>query len=55
MAGAQSKLFERLDGDLRARAIEAIVQAMQRTFLLVPISGGVMLLAALCMKREKLF
>ncbi|KAI1099509.1 MFS general substrate transporter [Jackrogersella minutella] len=55
VAGAQSTLFEELDGELRSRAIEAITKAMQVTFLLVPVAGAVMLIAALCMKRERLF
>ncbi|KAI2472860.1 MFS general substrate transporter [Annulohypoxylon bovei var. microspora] len=55
VAGAQSTLFEKLDGELRNRAIQAVTEAMQMTFVVVPIAGGVMLIAALCMKREKLF
>ncbi|KAI0887885.1 MFS general substrate transporter [Annulohypoxylon maeteangense] len=55
VAGAQSTLFQELDGELRNRAIEAITGAMQMTFVLVPVAGGVMLIAALFMKREKLF
>lgn len=55
VAGAQSTLFQELDGELRSKAIEAITRAMQMTFVLVPVAGGVMLVAALLMKREKLF
>ncbi|GAD92383.1 predicted protein [Paecilomyces variotii No. 5] len=55
VAGAQSALFKELQGDLRDKAIVAIAEAMQMTFVLVPVAGGVMLLASLCMKREKLF
>lgn len=55
VAGAQSTLFQELDGELRNKAIEAVTEAMQMTFVLVPVAGGVMLIAALCMKREKLF
>lgn len=55
VSGAQSALLDRLDGTLRAKAVSAIVKAMQDAFVLVPVAGGVMLLAALCMKREKLF
>jgi len=55
VSGAQSALLDRLDDTLRARAVSAIVKAMQDVFVLVPVAGGVMLLAALCMKREKLF
>ncbi|KAI1392650.1 MFS general substrate transporter [Hypoxylon trugodes] len=55
VAGAQSALFATLNGELRDKATKAITEAMQMTFLLVPIAGGVMLIAAVCMKREKLF
>ncbi|EKG09516.1 Major facilitator superfamily [Macrophomina phaseolina MS6] len=55
VAGAQSTLFEELNGEMREKGIEAVTKAMQMTFVLVPVAGGVMLIAALCMKREKLF
>ncbi|GAB1215368.1 hypothetical protein ATERTT37_004554 [Aspergillus terreus] len=54
-AGAQSPLFETLNGELREKAIQAVTEAMQMTFVLVPVAGGVMLLAALGMKWERLF
>ncbi|KAL5360439.1 major facilitator superfamily domain-containing protein [Aspergillus floccosus] len=54
-AGAQSPLFETLDGELREKAIQGVTEAMQMTFVLIPVAGGVMLLAALGMKWEKLF
>ncbi|KUI60879.1 Putative HC-toxin efflux carrier TOXA [Cytospora mali] len=55
VAGAQSTLFEKLEGELREKAILAVTGAMQMTFVLIPVAGGVMLITALCMKREKLF
>lgn len=55
VAGAQSTVFDELQGELRGKAIEAVTKAMQMTFVLVPVAGGVMLIAAMCMKREKLF
>lgn len=55
VAGVQSTLFEKLNGELRNKAIAAVTEAMQMTLVLVPVAGGVMFLAALCMKREKLF
>ena len=54
-AGAQSALFHKLTDELRTAAIQAIVSAMQRSFVLVISSGAIMLLASLGMKREKLF
>ncbi|KAK0724643.1 major facilitator superfamily domain-containing protein [Lasiosphaeris hirsuta] len=54
-AGAQSEFFRSLDGELRGAAIAAIVHAMQRSFVLVISSGAIMVVAAACMKFEKLF
>ncbi|KAL4893111.1 major facilitator superfamily domain-containing protein [Aspergillus ambiguus] len=54
-AGAQSSLFKTLNGELRDKAIQAVTDAMQMTFVLVPVAGGVMLIAAFCMKWERLF
>ncbi|KAI1189568.1 major facilitator superfamily domain-containing protein [Nemania serpens] len=53
VAGAQSTLFTELTGELRNQAILAITQAMDMAVVLVPVAGGVMLLAGLAMKREK--
>lgn len=51
VAGARSALAE----DLRYKALLAVTKAMQMTFVLVPVAGAVMLAAAMCMRREKLF
>lgn len=55
MAGAQSTLIDNLSGELRDKAIVAITDAMQMTFVMIPIAGAIMLIAALCMKNERLF
>ncbi|KAI1359273.1 MFS general substrate transporter [Xylaria arbuscula] len=55
LAGAQSSLFSRLDENLRDAAVSAITNSLQLTFVLIPIAGGVMLIASLCMKWEKLY
>ncbi|KAK2796117.1 hypothetical protein FQN52_000092 [Onygenales sp. PD_12] len=55
VAGARSALFEKLNGELRDKAIVAVIEAMQTTFVLVPVAGGVVLFASLFMKWEKLF
>jgi MFS family permease len=54
ISGAQSTLFQRLDEELRDAAVVAVTKAIQKAIILVPIAGGIMTLAALCMKREKL-
>lgn len=55
VAGAQSHIFEEITGHIREQAISAITQAMQRSFILVCVGGGVLTIAGLLMKREKLF
>ncbi|ROW11429.1 hypothetical protein VMCG_00961 [Cytospora schulzeri] len=55
VAGVQSTLFENLHGELRDKAVVAVTDAMKMTFVLVPVGGGVMLISALFMKRERLF
>lgn len=55
VAGARSALFQELEGELRDKALVAVTGAMQMTFVLVPVAGAVMLAAAVCMKRERLF
>ncbi|KAI8629082.1 MFS general substrate transporter [Xylariaceae sp. FL1651] len=55
LAGAQSSFFSQLDKDMHDVAVLAITKALQLTFVLVPVAGGVMLIAALCMKWEKLY
>lgn len=55
VAGAQSTIFQELTGELRDRAVQAIAASMRLTFVMLPVAGAVLLIAALCMKREKLF
>jgi hypothetical protein len=55
VAGVQSKVLDEVQGKLREEVISALINAMQKVFILIPVAGGVMLLAALCMKREKIF
>ncbi|KAI1329668.1 MFS general substrate transporter [Xylariaceae sp. FL0255] len=54
LAGAESSFFSQLDGQLREAAIAAVSKAIQTTFILVPVSGAVMLLTTLVMRWEKL-
>ena len=55
VSGVQSKVLEQVHGALRDEVIQGLVSAMQKVFILTPVAGAVMLLTALCMKREKLF
>lgn len=55
VAGAQSTLFSELHGVLKVEATNAITDAIQRTFVLAVVGGGVLVLAAASMRIEKLF
>lgn len=55
VAGAQSTLFETLDGDLRSAAIQAITSAMARAFIIPLVAGAVGIISSLLMSRERLF
>ncbi|KAL6900595.1 major facilitator superfamily domain-containing protein [Trichoderma evansii] len=54
-AGAQSVVFQGLTGDLRDKAIIAVTVAVQKVFILLIVAGAASLIAALGMKRHKLF
>ncbi|UKZ80230.1 hypothetical protein TrVFT333_007987 [Trichoderma virens FT-333] len=50
VSGAQSTLFQQLSGDLRDQVVNAITQAIQQALILLPVGGGILLLAALLLK-----
>lgn len=54
VAGSRSSLFESLQGDLRDRAIYAITEAVQATYVPVIVGGALIIVVAACMRREKL-
>lgn len=53
LAGAKSNMLERLDPGSRKRVIEAIVRTISDGWSLVIVAGGLCLISALLMKREK--
>ncbi|KAI0168787.1 MFS drug efflux transporter [Pestalotiopsis sp. NC0098] len=59
VSGTQSALFQHLSSELRSElrsaAIDAITGAMQTAFCLVIVAGALQTLAAVAMKRERLF
>lgn len=55
VAGAQSTLFEKLNGDLRTEAIDAITSAMARAFIIPLVAGAVSVISSVMMSRERLF
>ncbi|KAE9377238.1 MFS general substrate transporter [Stipitochalara longipes BDJ] len=55
IAGSKSAVFEGVSEEVRARAIEVIVQAIGKTYILVVAGGAVALVSAVLMRKEKLF
>ncbi|KAH8645845.1 major facilitator superfamily domain-containing protein [Tricladium varicosporioides] len=55
VAGAQSTIFEKMSPDLRVLATEAITKAIARVYIVSIAAGAIGLVAALAMKRERLF
>jgi hypothetical protein len=55
VAGAQSVVFGKLTGELRDAAVRAITSAMQKSFILVIVSGATVTVAGAAMRFEKLF
>lgn len=55
VAGAQSVVFGTLTGDLRDAAVLAITTAMQKSFILVIVSGAAVTVAGAALRFEKLF
>lgn len=55
IAGAQSVVFEKINGPLRDAAIKAITTAMQKSFILVIVAGAVTTISGAALKFERLF
>jgi hypothetical protein len=55
IAGSQSTLFEHLPAAVKSNAIEAIVQAIDKTYTLVITAGALALVTSVFLRREKLF
>jgi MFS family permease len=55
VAGTQSTVFERLDAETAAKAIDAITRAMGDVWILVIAAGAVLAVESLVMRWEKLF
>lgn len=54
VTGTQSLLFARLSDGVKQQAIEAIMEAMKRVYILSIVAGVLSLLCALVMKKERL-
>jgi hypothetical protein len=55
LAGTKSAIFEHSDEQLREWAVGAVVEAIDKVFILVVVAGAVILLSGLAMPRERLF
>lgn len=55
VAGTQSTLFQELSPELAAASTQAITEAIRRVYILSISTGGVSIIAALLMKKERLF
>lgn len=55
ISGTHSTIFHQLSPTLTRRAVEAITQAMSRAYSLSIAAGGLSLIGALLMKKERLF
>lgn len=53
--GARSSLFETLSPDVKAEMLEAIVNSISKTYILVITAGASVMVLSLLMKRERLF
>lgn len=55
IAGAQSVVYEKLPATVKAEAIEAIVQAIDKTYALIIAGSALALVTSVFLRREKLF
>ncbi|KIM94421.1 hypothetical protein OIDMADRAFT_45798 [Oidiodendron maius Zn] len=55
IAGSQSSLFSHLPSNIKANAIEVIVQAIDKTYALEVTAGALCLVVSMFLQREKLF
>jgi hypothetical protein len=55
IAGAQSVVYEKIPATVKAEAIEAIVQAIDKTYALIIAGSALALVTSVFLRREKLF
>lgn len=55
VSGTQSEVLKNLSAELKAKAIEGITDAISKTYVLGIIMGGLGIVGALLMRRERLF
>lgn len=55
ISGTQSEILANASAEVKALAVDAIIKAMDRVYILVIVAGAVCLIASLPMKWEKLF
>lgn len=55
ISGAGSDFVKSLSPDIQARVLDAIVDSMSKSYILVIVAGAVVLVCSMVMKRERLF
>ncbi|PQE22355.1 hypothetical protein CJF32_00009316 [Rutstroemia sp. NJR-2017a WRK4] len=55
MQGSRTDFFQKLNADQKTAVLEAIVKAIDKTYILVIVGGSLVATLSLFMKREKLF
>lgn len=55
IAGTQSEILTGASSDVRAAAVDAIIRAMDKVYILVIVGGALILVSSLFLSREKLF
>jgi hypothetical protein len=55
LAGTQSAVFQRGSAEVQAKALEAIIQTMDKIYFMVIAAGALTLVLSFFLKREKLF
>jgi hypothetical protein len=54
VAGAQSVVFDKISDEVRGKAIDAIVHAIDQTYALIIAGSALALVTSVFLKREKL-
>ncbi|GKZ19209.1 hypothetical protein AbraIFM66951_008043 [Aspergillus brasiliensis] len=55
ITGTGSQLFEGLSPDVKNQVLEAIVKALNNSYILAMVAAALVVVLSVCMKREKLF
>lgn len=54
IAGARSVVLQSAPADVKSAALDVLVEAIKDTYILIIISGAILIVCSLCMKRERI-